>query len=231
MLFPVKSTDEYMLTDEALEALMQEEWLDAMGELKKEYQNIPVPVQAQNAVQQGIQRAKNEAVQSNVQPKKIKHRGRFWGGMAALTTAAAAMLLFVTLNHNPQLAVAAAEIPALKPVVELITGQEYHEDVYMDIKVAHLAGRVGEDAQGHMPLPLSALFAENADYVTLISNEIKYQMEQSDVYASIREIFAQIAPDQKYYLNAENQLVIVLDGYDTAPEFIINTETIAAILK
>lgn len=229
MLSAVKSNEDYSLTDEALDALIEEEWLDAMGDLQKDYLNIPVPTQAKDAVQTGIERAKQEAQQQAVLPVKPKRSGRFWSGVAVLSTAAAVMLLFVTLNTNQQLAVAAAEFTVLKPVVELITGQEYHKDVYLDIKVAHLAGAVGNDASNNMPL--SALFVDQADYVTRISDEIKHQMVQSDEYAVIGETFTAIAPDQHYYINADGKLVIVLDGYDIALEFIIDTDVIASILK
>lgn len=74
MQFPVKLNEETLLTDEALEALIQEEWLSTMGHLKKEYQNMPVPKQVQDAVQKGIQRAKAEAQMQQVQVQEIPRK-------------------------------------------------------------------------------------------------------------------------------------------------------------
>ena len=85
MLYPVKSINDNMLTDEALEALMQEEWLDALGELKNEYRNIPVPNEARDAVQKGIQRAKAETEYRIVQPAAPKRSRKLWAALAADT--------------------------------------------------------------------------------------------------------------------------------------------------
>ncbi len=227
----MKSNEDDWLTEDALDTLMQEEWLEAMGALKREYQNIPVPTQAQTAVQKGIQRAKDETACRIAQPTKATHSRRFWGSIAALATAAAAVLLFVTLNANPQLAAAIADVPALKPAVELITGQEYHKDVYLDIKVAHLAGQEGTAMQDNMPLPLSDLFQEGAEYIAVISDAVKQQLQQSEQDTGIAAVFAEITPEQNYYFNAEGNLVIVLDQYEAAPEFIIDIETLKSILK
>ena len=230
MLCPVKSINDNMLTDEALEALMQEEWLDAMGKLKNEYRNIPVPNEARDAVQKGIQRAKAEAEYRIAQPAAPKRSRKLWAALAAAVPVAATLLLFAAVNTNAQLAITAAENPTLKPMVEWMTGQEYHEDVHLDIKVAHLVGQQGASLQDAM-LPLSALFAEDADYITAISTEIRRQMQQTTAYEAIGATFTGIAPEQTYYLNEDNKLVIVLDALDTAPEFVIPTEVIAELLK
>lgn len=233
MQFPVKLNEETLLTDEALEALIQEEWLSTMGHLKKEYQNMPVPKQAQDAVQKGIQRAKAEAQMQQVQLQEIprKKTGKLYGGIAAFVTLAATVFLFVLFQTNTQLAVSVAKVPVLKPVVEFMTGQEYHEDVYLDLKVAHLAGQVGRDVQSAMPVPLADLFEHDADYVSVISTEIQMQIQQSKQDTTLQPQFLSITPDQCYYINTDGCLVIVLDEYETAPEFIIHTDVIAPILK
>lgn len=112
-----------------------------MGHLKKEYQNMPVPKQAQDAVQKGIQRAKAEAQMQQVQVQEIprKKTGKLYAGIAAFVTLAATVFLFVLFQTNTQLAVSVAKVPVLKPVVEFMTGQEYHKDVYLDLKVANLS--------------------------------------------------------------------------------------------
>lgn len=322
----MKSNEDYFPTDDTLDVMLQEEWLEAMGILKKEYHDIPVPKQAQDAIQRGIQRAREESVlESETQGvsaklEKSKRGGRFYGGMAAFTTLAATLLLFVLCGSSAQVAAAVADIPMLKPIVELMTGEEYHDDVYLDVKVAHLSaqgnamlqssaekinGEVAQytnammeqfyaeqeryggvqgldityevvaDTDGWFTLcvtatetkasgaetrhyynldkttgqyvQLSDLFLEDADYIGVISDAIKMQMQQrmtedgDTVYyvdESIAENnFQQIAPEQNYYINADGCLVIVFDEYTVAPgsmgctEFVIPSDVIASILK
>lgn len=222
----VKQTETMELMNEALEALMQEEWLEPMGQLKEEYQNIPVPEEARYAVQKGIERAQAETA---VRKTAFKRGGRFYGSIAAMATAVATLFVFVMLNTNTQLAVTMAGIPGLKPVVEFMTGQEYHEDVYLNIKVAHLSGKEG--AQTDALPPLSTLFVQDADYVAVISEEIRRQMAQSPEYTILLDTFTQISAEPIYYLNDDCELVIVLNDYEMAPEFIIEFAVLADILK
>lgn len=222
----VKQTETMELMNEALEALMQEEWLEPMEQLKEEYQNISVPEEARYAVQKGIERAKAE---TGVRKTAFKRRERFYGMIAAMATAVATLFVFVVLNTNTQLAVTMAGIPGLKPMVEFMTGQEYHEDVYLNIKVAHLSGKEGTQTDA-LP-PLSTLFVQDVDYVAVISEEIRRQMAQLPEYTMLLDTFTQISAEPIYYLNDDCELVIVLSDYEMAPEFIIEFAVLADILK
>jgi hypothetical protein len=96
-------------------------------------------------------------------------------------------------------------------------------------------------------LELSDLFQPETKYVSAISREIKAQMaEQNNAGTaafflpggiwSDEECFQSIAPDQNFYINDENQLVIVFDEYEVAPgsmgtpEFVIPTEFLNGML-
>lgn len=96
-------------------------------------------------------------------------------------------------------------------------------------------------------LELSDLFQPESKYVSAISREIKAQMaEQNNAGTaafflpggiwSDEECFQSIAPDQNFYINDENQLVIVFDEYEVAPgsmgtpEFVIPTEFLNGML-
>lgn len=87
-------------------------------------------------------------------------------------------------------------------------------------------------------LSLGSLFREDSDYIRIISEEILRQMEyrvQNErapffIPGGIwpeSSCFKEISPEQNFYINAENQLVIVFDEYEVAagnmgmPEFVI----------
>lgn len=87
-------------------------------------------------------------------------------------------------------------------------------------------------------LSLGSLFREDSDYIRIISEEILQQMEYrvqnegASFYIPGRgwsesDCFKEISPEQNFYINEENQLVIVFDEYEVAsgnmgmPEFVI----------
>lgn len=103
-----------------------------------------------------------------------------------------------------------------------------------------------DKANGKM-LALKDLFLEDSDYIGVISEEILRQMTervqngQGNYYIpggiwSIEECFQQIDKDQNFYINEENDLVIIFDEYEVAPgsmgmpEFVIDKEILADIL-
>lgn len=96
-------------------------------------------------------------------------------------------------------------------------------------------------------LELPDLFQLEANYVFPISREIRAQMEEQNNAGkaafflpggiwSDEECFKSIAIDQNFYINDENQLVIVFDEYEVAPgsmgtpEFVIPTELLNGLL-
>ena len=94
---------------------------------------------------------------------------------------------------------------------------------------------------------LEDIFAEGADYVTLISENIKVQMEEQmaadeNVHYWLHEEmeefnFTKIAEDQSFYLNENSEVVISFNEGDVAPmymgvvEFVIPQEVIEDIRK
>lgn len=101
------------------------------------------------------------------------------------------------------------------------------------------------DKQTGELVSLRALFAEDADYITPISEEIIRQMRQRmesdpNVYYWVDDEveawnFTAIAEDQAYYVNEDGQLVISFDKYAVAPgymgssEFVIPSDVISGI--
>ena len=95
-------------------------------------------------------------------------------------------------------------------------------------------------------LELSDLFQSGSDYISVISEEVKQQMAQREnsydyfIPGGIwgdEELFQEIAPDQNFYINDQNQLVIVFDEYEVAsgragmPEFVIPAEILSHMLE
>lgn len=97
-------------------------------------------------------------------------------------------------------------------------------------------------------LELSDLFLDGSDYTGVISTEILRQMaEEVNAGSAIYFIpelgwpesscFKEIAPDQNFYIDSQNRLVIVFDEYEVAPgsagmpEFILPAEALDGILR
>lgn len=98
-------------------------------------------------------------------------------------------------------------------------------------------------------IELADLFQKDADYITPVSSCILEEMirrkANSEGFYFIPgqgfprddECFHSIAEDQNFYINEQNQLVIVFDEYEVAPgymgivEFVIPTDVIAPVLN
>ena len=88
---------------------------------------------------------------------------------------------------------------------------------------------------------LKDLFREDADYVTVLSDEVRRQMEErmaEDREASyFPEEFTAIGPEQNFYFNTDGDLVLVFDEYTIAPgsmgmpEFTIPSDVYETLLK
>ena len=88
---------------------------------------------------------------------------------------------------------------------------------------------------------LKDLFREDADYVTVLSDEVRRQMEErmaENTEASyFPEEFTAIDPEQNFYFNTDGNLVLVFDEYTIAPgsmgmpEFTIPSDVYETLLK
>lgn len=101
------------------------------------------------------------------------------------------------------------------------------------------------DKETDRVIELRDLFAEDADYVSVISEEIIRQMKADpdgvywleDTEIPKEDNFTAIKPDQSFYINQEGKLVIAFDEYEVAPgymgalQFVIPNEVIEGILK
>ena len=103
--------------------------------LKQEYKQVTVSEQALTAVQQGIQRARQEEQKEQKEREKQRplHHLRY-GKVAAV----AALAVVAVLNLSPQAAVAVASAPALQKVVQIITLNRYDFEAETSHYAAHI---------------------------------------------------------------------------------------------
>lgn len=103
------------------------------------------------------------------------------------------------------------------------------------------------DKENGKTLALKDLFLEDSDYIGVVSEEILRQMTERVQNGQGNyfipggiwredECFKQISVDQNFYLNEENDLVIIFNEYEVAPgsmgmpQFVIEQEVLADIL-
>lgn len=103
------------------------------------------------------------------------------------------------------------------------------------------------DKQTGNLITLDGLFKNDADYVSVISNYIKTEMKRMnneedgifwiDGESDVFDGFAEIKPDQGFYINDSGNIVICFDKYEVAtgaqgcPEFEIPKSVISEIVK
>ena len=123
---------------------------------------------------------------------------------------------------------------------------QFHQTVTMagaaqSEKIYHIDKKTGN------MITLKDLFAEGADYITPISENIKEQMktqmEQDDsksynLNSDVEEWnFQKISEDVDFYVNQSGKLVIVFDEYEVAPGYMgvvtfeIPTKVVAPMVK
>lgn len=121
-----------------------------------------------------------------------------------------------------------------------VTALETQASGYEVHRFYHIDKKTGKTAA------LKNLFADGADYITPISDEIKKQMKEQmeagtgDYFTQEDEYtdgFKAIAENQNFYLDADGNIIIVFDeyevgpGYIGSPEFTIPAEVISSIRK
>ena len=113
-----------------------------LEEMKNEYENIEIPVEAKKRVCIGMQKAKEE----NEQERGRKHTCPIW--VRSCAGVAAAMIAFViVVNCNANIAYAMEEIPVLGTIVKVVTFSSYQsKDVDMSADVQTPQIEVEEDS-------------------------------------------------------------------------------------
>lgn len=93
-----------------------EEW---KKELRRQYEEIPVPEEARRRMEEGIQMAKQE--------KRQKNRGLIWLRRAGETAAAAMAVITVLVNASPAAAQVMEQIPVIGTIAQVVTFRTYED--------------------------------------------------------------------------------------------------------
>ena len=92
---------------------------DWKRELKKQYEEIPVPGEARKRIEEGIQMAKEE--------KKRKNGAVIWLKRAGETAVAAVAAITVLVNVSPTAAQAMEQIPVIGSIAQVVTFRTYED--------------------------------------------------------------------------------------------------------
>ena len=92
---------------------------DWKKELRRQYEEIPVPEEARRRMEEGIQMAKQE--------KRQKNRGLIWLRRAGETAAAAMAVITVLVNASPAAAQVMEQIPVIGTIAQVVTFRTYED--------------------------------------------------------------------------------------------------------
>lgn len=92
---------------------------DWKKELRRQYEEIPVPEEARRRMEEGIQMAKQE--------KGQKNRGLIWLRRAGETAAAAMAVITVLVNASPAAAQVMEQIPVIGTIAQVVTFRTYED--------------------------------------------------------------------------------------------------------
>ena len=92
---------------------------DWKKELRRQYEEIPVPEEARRRMEEGIQMAKQE--------KRQKNRGLIWLRRAGETAAAAMAVITVLVNASPVAAQVMEQIPVIGTIAQVVTFRTYED--------------------------------------------------------------------------------------------------------
>ena len=92
---------------------------DWKKELRRQYEEIPVPEEARRRMEEGLQMAKQE--------KRQKNRGLIWLRRAGETAAAAMAVITVLVNASPAAAQVMEQIPVIGTIAQVVTFRTYED--------------------------------------------------------------------------------------------------------
>lgn len=92
---------------------------DWKKELRRQYEEIPVPEEARRRMEEGIQMAKQE--------KRQKNRGLIWLRRAGETAVAAMAVITVLVNASPAAAQVMEQIPVIGTIAQVVTFRTYED--------------------------------------------------------------------------------------------------------
>ncbi|MCU6761015.1 Anti-sigma-V factor rsiV [uncultured Roseburia sp.] len=176
------------------------EWRE-LEELKKEYQNIPVPSEGRSGVETAVKLA--------VKIKRDRKRKRFLGRV--LAAAAVLLLIFVLPNTSKTIAYAMQKIPVLGAVISVVVPEEYRyesERYQADVSVPRLVVEESTSTAG---------IEKSADEINREVDEMtKRLIQQFEADVKNGQSYGGVTVSHKVVTNTDQWFTLRIDVYEAA---------------
>lgn len=186
---------------------------DTISNLKKSYEEIPVPSSAHNAVLEGIKKGKKEKRITTM--IKITKR-------SVLTTAAAVSVIAIMANASPVTANAMEEIPVISAIAKVVTFRTF-EDSSDNYEAKIEIPKVSIDQKDNTSVNRSI-----EDYANQFIGEYEKQITDNLTeggHYSVTSGYEVVTDNTKYLSLRINTTVIMASGAEYAKIFTIDKST------
>ena len=188
--------------------------------LKKEYNQMEVPEEALEALQRGIQKAKQEkqaGLSARMQQKdNFRKAGWQWKSAVRVVAAASVLALLIVPNVNPKIAEAVADVPVLNKVIDLVTIHHYQEEA-ADEKYAASVKTPELTAKGDAQLQSSVgeINAEVVAYADRMIEQFQQEMEQQGGVYGLDITYNVVTDSEEWFALQINTVETVAGGAET----------------
>lgn len=188
--------------------------------LKKEYNQMEVPEEALEALQRGIQKAKQEkqaGLSARMQQKdNFRKAGWQWKSAVRVVAAASVLALLIVPNVNPKIAEAVADVPVLNKVIDLVTIHHYQEEA-ADEKYATSVKTPELTAKGDAQLQSSVgeINAEVVAYADRMIEQFQQEMEQQGGVYGLDITYTVATDSEEWFALQINTVETMAGGAET----------------
>ena len=188
--------------------------------LKKEYNEMEVPEEALEALQRGIQKAKQEkqaGLSARMRQKdNFRKAGWQWKSAVRVVAAASVLALLIVPNVNPKIAEAVADVPVLNKVIDLVTIHHYQEEA-ADEKYAASVKTPELTAKGDAQLQSSVgeINAEVVAYADRMIEQFQQEMEQQGGVYGLDITYNVVTDSEEWFALQINTVETMAGGAET----------------
>lgn len=198
--------------------------------LKKEYNEMEVPEEALEALQRGIQKAKQEkqaGLSARMRQKdNFRKAGWQWKSAARVVAAASVLALLIVPNVNPKIAEAVADVPVLNKVIDLVTIHHYQEEA-ADEKYAASVKTPELTAKGDAQLQSSVgeINAEVVAYADRMIEQFQQEMEQQGGVYGLDITYNVVTDSEEWFALQINTVETMAGGAETVHYYNLNKKS------
>lgn len=186
--------------------------MDWKDELRRQYEEIPVPEEARRRIEEGIYMAEQE--------KRKKNGGLIWLKRAGKTAAAAVAAIAVLANVSPAAAQAMERIPVIGAIAQVVTFRTY-EDHTGKAEAKVEIPQIGEDGQS---LEANREIEDYADsLIKQYENEIRADEGQGNY--SLDSTYKVVFENDRYVCIRIDTTVVMASGAQFVKVFTVDKET------